>query len=237
MVKLTLEQVNGIKALHNAEIEKLTATLEHTIEGEVGPIRNIQAPCLVRGAVRDAIEILAILNKAEDVAARAGDLEGEREAEALLAYIKEQIPNFGASTLKEAIEWLTANLNSANGEVQRVTGILATSDQVLADVKLNLNAANLLVEGLKESRDNDAKKLEAYNEETNTLRREIEYLRAQMRKAMSHIEAGPAHEECTAATMCLENAMTEFGHAERVKAWEEESKVVNGGGDGGASSD
>ena len=79
MVKLSKEEVQQIKDLHNSIVDKLSEALVRTVEGEVGMIVNIEAPVLIRDARRDATHIRRIIDKAEDNAARAGEINGPSE--------------------------------------------------------------------------------------------------------------------------------------------------------------
>jgi hypothetical protein len=82
VVKLSQEDIAKIKDLHQSAVDKLTESLERTVEGEVGMIVNIEAPTLIRAARVDIGHIRHIIEKAEDAAARAGEINKPKVEEA-----------------------------------------------------------------------------------------------------------------------------------------------------------
>lgn len=52
-----------IVMLHNSLMAKLMASIEGTEDFKEGQITNLQAPCLIRGAIADAMLILHEINK------------------------------------------------------------------------------------------------------------------------------------------------------------------------------
>lgn len=80
MIKITTDELKEIKGIRETVIRKLNAALDGT--GEMGKMVNLEGPLLCRESIAEMEVLRVILEKAEDVAARAGDLEDERKAEA-----------------------------------------------------------------------------------------------------------------------------------------------------------